>query len=1840
MRKYLFFIYSLYILTFLKISEVCPTQLLLNQTIKGYLHPQTYAYYTLHIQDIKEENSDFLLIEARRNEDQDLLDNIYSDPNLYVSNIYSEPGPNKNEWSSNRFGDEILSINKAVIRNNQIFYISIYCQFSCNYILKANLFKNFEMKENKIYTVSLIQFDAARLTFTSKKNYEKMKVNCISYKMKPFRIFLSKEDPSSTNTIQSNPIFTNGYYFLIEKGDNNYAINQEYNVLIENKEFKQDLLFWISYDNDETKLTELSPLIGVVEPNSANCYSFTIERHYFYKNIVLATTLFNGKGYIKIGGWEKVKDMKVKSYDENVYEIISDKSIVLSETDLKKYGNFSQNYNIDLHFCFISKEETTSYLLKIYYQEHSEEAQKFNYLLPGIIAEDMLPNNTVTKYNLLYFEQNKDVKINLMIKTGKANLYTYFSYEDNPYVNNKILGEMINKKEVIKSKQISYQTYEIKIEKTDNLCLTEPTVNDKECGFYAIVECVSGNDCLYELFFDHIGGITYMKPKILYSNVITQKEVDLYEIHITDPNIENFAVILTQNTGITKLKLSKYLSDRGILNFGDSEKFNKEYIPNVIEVKLKDFPGDNLLGTFQFEVEGSSFSSYEIYYYTFDDSSELLDHKTISMTLTKGKIIQDYIKINHIIKVYNYDNSESTMGGKSDLFIYFNQGIYHDYDLYVFKSLDDYYYENHNVKGYIFRSYYHNFIYISKDDPNYIEGNLYIMVFLNRYPDYYNENYILFREKRFEIPYSLVITDENSPITLIEGVEYRHPLTSDKPKQTFYYNHLNKDSDFIMSINVPNSKIKFGLKVGYKDIIYEKIVVDNYYVRIAPKDINTYWPSDKSCIVEIKVEAANSYEQDFDVILICKSSESSVVQLSNNGYIDKRKITHQEKQYYVFDANPFENYDIKINTIISQGHIKLFAKKANYNSILYPANFPTEKNNEYSNKDSFENEISTLNIPYNDIKSNLPCKILLTVEGLLNGVYNLQTEYSISISNMIDDIFPNKNYKLMISKDEIKYYHFNIKGGKKRLSISMTNKQVDAFMYLNYGTMNNQITKFQWRSEGNFNEYIDISIDDMFFVSRKIKTIDGDYYLAIRGFENTYYNLYITDLDIKIMTITEEFPGTCQCEKEEDFCYFRYENINAVDISSLMKKEMVFYFEFTYGSAQIYARLYDTGNNGYIIKNLPNSYNKDFKSNYGENFLKISLKPGDEKYTLDSVLVLGTKCNSKSLFDFNVRQIWKSGDIIKHFSGMIFLDLNRDNIYYISEFSQHAIKMIYYYESNIPLYYEAKALSGSAEVHCYISNDNNIWENSNKKDDKTDVYKHISTFSVEEKDTLSFFDTVFPSDALNKNIIFEIKAKKDCLFSLYLHYAEDALLIPMSKQMQGKLKNGKFYGYIELLQEYEEIIIVIDKMHSESKFSIYAKTSIINSSGSNLPINFNMPSKNNYDIKGTTNTFNPSLSIKLKNVAKDFYKQGKKIITIFYVEAENSNTMEDNLNILVYPSVNHYELVNAKPNKYIYNSITHSDEDTTVYTLKKQNVEDNLLVVEISSCQGNFGYKLFNNIYNNSKLVKENDETVTENQGKKTILQKMRLYDELYLSVYGLKEDEIIFDDNKNNTDIEFLMYYYTTNEENYNKTIYETKIEYTVDSPGYVILNLPDLVAINAKNKKNKLDDLTLSVIITENPKEFNYMGSICFLSKKYEYIMEKNLYQNYTIKIDKDKNKIEIDKLNKKTNYYLNILITNKKTGQIFAMQPVEIIPNKFFTKNVIVAIFIFAFLYLSLAIFYFYRKYRIAKSIVNFENSDIKKMGSIPKSISELKKIQEEKNKKAKEKYNSLTEDSGEI
>ena len=1838
MKEKIFLIINLYIL--FTISHSIPIDIDIDKATKNSLPDKTYSYYKLTMPKIEEEDK-FLLIEARRNEEFDLLDNIFSDPNLYISTKYEKPDPNHNTWSSNRFGDEIISIDSKYFKEGVIFYISVYCEFKCNFILETKLYDKYEMEEDFIYTVSLVPDDVIKASFRTRKEYNKLKVCCVSYKMKPFRIFLSKKDPSSSNTIKSNPIFINGYYFEIKKNDPEYAIDQEYEILIENKEYKQDLLFWITFDDEELYLSEFSPIFDVSNKDSPNCYVFELDKGQKNKNIVISTTLINGSGYIKIGGWEPVKELKVIKEDIDTFPIIAERSILLTEKDFKRYDKSSKNSanKDELHLCFLSSEET-SYTMKIYYQENAEQAQKLNYLLPGINSDDMLPGKTITKYNVLYFEQNKDINIDLKVKNGEAKLYLYYSYEDNSYINQTLLNKMKqNQSDLINATKLSLQQYRIKIDKLYNKCILTPKIKDKECYIYAVVECFSKQNCLYELFFDHVGDVILMKQKTIYTNVITENEKDYYEIHILDDNIKNFAVILTQNTGISKLKFEKFISiDNKYLNLSNTERFNKDYMPNTIEIRAKDFPGNSIKGIFELRVIGGSFSSYNLYYYTFDDDiSNKLDHRTISMPLTKGKIIKDYIKDNHYIKIYSYDNS-NIGNNKADLYIHFSGSIFIYYQMFVFKNLDDYNYEKEKVTGYIWHSNYKNYIFISKDDPDYIIGNLYIMIFKCDYDDFSNN--IIYKKPKYDFSsFSLVITDENTPLSLIEGEEYQHTLTDKRPYQSFYYNHHNQNEDFLLSIYIPISKIKISLKIGEKDYIYEKIIIHNYFLNVGSQEITNYCPSQKICNIEIKVEAINLYDLDFDVTILCRSSLNSIIYLKS-GAIEKRKILTNEKQYFVVEANPSPEIGVRINAFFTFGKGEIYAKKAEPNKIIEQSQFPDEEKYQYKSEEIYKNSISTLIIPNSDLENILPCRILLTIKGIFNYLGRAEGEYSISISNIIDDLIPNKNYRLFISYGEIKYFHFLIKGYKTHLSISMTNKKEDAYLYLNYGTMNGKnASNFDWKSEGSYNEYIDISIDDSYFISRKMKSLEGDYYLAVRGFGETYFNLYITDSNIKLTSITEEFPGVCNCEKANDVCYFRYENLNSPEIAAPVEKEIIFYFEFTYGTANIYASLFDNGNNANILQSLPSEYRKDFMSEFSNKYLRIKLKPNDPKYTLDSVIVLATKCGEKSLFDFNVRSLISSGIIQKEYFGVMYLGMNQDNMFFISSKSQNPVKLALFSNTNLDIRVEAKALSGSANVHLYIDNNDELDElNKNR----IKGYKHLSDFVVEESDITSHFHTIYAEDNYRQNIYFDIKATVDCLFSIFLHYSQSALFIPMNKQIQTKLENGELYVYIELLKEYEEVIFTANSNKIGSDFNVYAKTSIVNSINFKKMFRYSSPSRNNYDIKATSNSLTNSLSIKIKNIPKALYMKTNKVITIFYFENFHFGSYEDLINIKAYPNVNNYERIVPEQRKYIYSSLSSLKNDKTIFTLKKQNFLDDLLIIEISSCQGNFGFLLTENLpLNDNKPKKIVRTETTESKGKKKILAIIKEDIEYYLSIYGLNEDQMIFNENdKNNKDIDFLLYYYTIKKSDYIEIGIKSKMNYELKGPGNILLNLPNLEEIYSNNNRNKLEDLKISVIITTNQNEFNYMDSICYLTKKNDLLISKDYYKNYTININSKMDEIEIDKLDPKTNYYINVLITNKKTGEIFALNPIQIIPNRKLANNYITIILIVLIIILLLIIFYFYRKYRITKAIINYEKNDIKNMGTIPKSITELKKIQESKEKAAKEKYNSLTEDSSNI
>ena len=87
-------------------------------------------------------------------------------------------------------------------------------------------------------------------------------------------------------------------------------------------------------------------------------------------------------------------------------------------------------------------------------------------------------------------------------------------------------------------------------------------------------------------------------------------------------------------------------------------QFNHDFLPNVITIEPYEISSENLVGKFYVRVKSHAFSSYTLYYYTFNDyDSPLPDHTVISMKLEKGHIIQDFFQNNKKIKVYSFENT-------------------------------------------------------------------------------------------------------------------------------------------------------------------------------------------------------------------------------------------------------------------------------------------------------------------------------------------------------------------------------------------------------------------------------------------------------------------------------------------------------------------------------------------------------------------------------------------------------------------------------------------------------------------------------------------------------------------------------------------------------------------------------------------------------------------------------------------------------------------------------------------------------------------------------------------------------------------------------------------------------------------------------------------------------------------------------------------------------------------------------------------------------------------------------------------------------------------------------
>ena len=171
---------------------------------------------------------------------------------------------------------------------------------------------------------------------------------------------------------------------------------------------------------------------------------------------------------------------------------------------------------------------------------------------------------------------------------------------------------------------------------------------------------------------------------------------------------------------------------------------------------------------------------------------------------------------------------------------------------------------------------------------------------------------------------------------------------------------------------------------------------------------------------------------------------------------------------------------------------------------------------------------------------------------------------------------------------------------------------------------------------------------------------------------------------------------------------------------------------------------------------------------------------------------------------------------------------------------------------------------------------------------------------------------------------------------------------------------------------------------------------------------YSLPTTDNYDYRATTDKTLGKISLNINNLPKlseqDLIKGNKIIRALFYVQIgtlnfdpvpeennEISNNREDNdskgeeidssktmINIIVTPRIGNIKYMDIKPYEYYFSNLTYNSAlkkrkqvENKVYFLTCENPHHDILVIEISSCQGHYDINISEELITKSN-IKEN----------------------------------------------------------------------------------------------------------------------------------------------------------------------------------------------------------------------------------------------------------------------------
>ena len=852
-----------------------------------------------------------------------------------------------------------------------------------------------------------------------------------------------------------------------------------------------------------------------------------------------------------------------------------------------------------------------------------------------------------------------------------------------------------------------------------------------------------------------------------------------------------------------------------------------------------------------------------------------------------------------------------------------------------------------------------------------------------------------------------------------------------------------------------------------------------------------------------------------------------------------------------------------------------------------------------------------------------------------------EIKYSISYSNEPKMISQNQPYDGYITKGEVQYFSFYFDENVNNIYFGLYNMNGDVDMYLNYGLSLPTPTMNNWKTTDLTLEYIDLNKDDPFFKKNNLEGISGYYTLLVEGFTNSSYSLFVSTHPQKVLPLRNNRPVVCSCKLKGDKCFLRYNEVFDKENKKkgIFDNTIVFTTQYLYGNGKMYAKLFKDseihGENFYKYFPTEKDYDISNKESNQRNYMKMIIE--ESKYSDDSAILMTFICEEKSQLDISATRLrhYSSVDYIQENKENVFYIGKAPDAQ-----EQPELRLYFnnFFFNNDDFIYNVHSYVGDAHFKIY-ANDSRWDIDQQKEVFDYHLFKEFDIVSNNEnnKDNIEVYNP-FTKDYHSfitaeqyrghQNFVFHVIPKSEFGFYIQCNYEKEWNELNIGKSKSFYARRNNFYGYFDIVDDYSdvELSFSIDRNILLSA-DLYVKINIIDTTKkikvkegekvSEMSLyHYIYPTPETYDFYMPSDETLGTISLNMNNLPKlkPEEKSTKFIRGLIYIRLKEESfepippfgdgegrphwgegrhgwhgpwqENEENLpviTILLSPGVQHFKYVEINPNEYFFSNLTYGPNmtreiESKVYTLKVENDDDNIIVVEINSCKGQYEISI-TDILDNAGLPKTDKdiEFFEDNRdGKRTIYitnLKSNIY---YLTVRAKMDDifcQIRYDHLKRQkfnineylkkgsadenavkecgNNLVYLIYYYSTNRRKIRLPYDVNKfLLYTPYGNGKIRIDLPIIIKRDIENNNKTIEDYKFAVFATKNEDYYNKMGSVCYLSQ-YKNRSDDEIFKIDDVKHEKGKYLV-ISGLGYRQKYYINIVAQGATSKELIAFQP----------------------------------------------------------------------------------------